>query len=121
MNGQDTDILSKLAKLPWWQNLMRMMGRGEQQAPAGAVPGQPQQPPIQRPQQPMMPQQPLGFPQSDIPYRVEQLVAQGVPRQQAEVMALQEAMAARKQELSGLPSSIPQRMRAGTEYLKQIK
>jgi hypothetical protein len=62
---------------------------------------------------------PLGFPQSDIPYRTEQLVSQGIPRDQAEIMALQEAEVARRQELSKFPTSMPKRVGAGAKYLKQ--
>jgi hypothetical protein len=80
--------------LPWLQNLVKSIGNKRQYG-----------------------QKPLGFPQTDIPYRTEQLVSQGMPRNRAEVIALQEAEMARKKELSKLPTSVPKRMKAGAEYL----
>jgi hypothetical protein len=64
-------------------------------------------------------QHPLGFPQTDIPFRTEELFSQGMPRNQAEVVALQEAELARKKELSVFPKTTPERVVKGSEWLKE--
>jgi hypothetical protein len=88
--------------LPWLSNLQKSIGK-------------------KRPVSQSDNRTPLGFPQTDIPYRTNQLATGGMVRNEAEVTALQEAEMARRQELSRFPASLPKRAGAGAWYLKQNK